>query len=289
MPAPRSRRQEPPHTYFVQDHRNKEEFQRLHLQDQMMNTGMGGVLPEQPDPIRFQSVLDIGCATGGWLLEVARNHPQIPRLVGVDINERLIKHARARAQAEGLNERVQFHQMDVLRPLDFPDASFDLINQRLADSYLRTWDWRELLTEYSRLTRSGGVIRITESDFVESTSSALTQIISLFIQAFYQAGHLFFSDKNGSGSQLATMLRQCAGSTQIQTREHALEHHAGTDQGNRFIEDITSTFQTVKPFLQKWTALPENYEELCQQAQQDMQQPDFVAIWHLITAWGTQP
>lgn len=289
MPAPRSRRQELPHTYFVQDQRNKEEFQRLRLQDQMMNTGMGGVLSEQLEPASFHSVLDVGCATGGWLLEVARRYPQISRLAGVDINERLIKHARAQTQSEGLSERVQFYQMDALRPLDFPDASFDLINQRLADSYLRTWDWRELLTGYSRLIRSGGVIRITESDFVESTSTALTQIIALFIEAFYRAGHLFFSDKNGSGSHLATLLRQCAGAIQVQTREHALEHRAGTEQGRRFIEDITSTFQTVRPFLQKWIVLPKNYEQLCQQAQQDMQRPDFVATWHLITAWGVKP
>jgi len=289
MPAPRSHRHEPPHTYFVQDQRNKEELQRLRIQDQMMNTGMGGVLPEQSDPTHFQNVLDIGCATGGWLLDVAKNYPQIARLVGVDINERLIRYARARAQIEGLSERVHFYQMDVLRPLDFPEASFDLINQRMADSYLRTWDWRELLTEYSRLVQSGGVIRITESDFVESTSPALTQIISLFIQAFYQAGHLFFSDKNGTGSYLATLLRQCAGALQIQSCEHALAHHAGTQQGDRFIEDITSTFQTVEPFLRKWIALPEDYEQLCQQAEQEMQQADFVAIWHLITTWGIKP
>jgi ubiquinone/menaquinone biosynthesis C-methylase UbiE len=289
MPVPRSRRLEPPHTYFVQDQRNKEELLRLRLQDQMMNTGMGGVLPEQLDPTRFQSVLDIGCATGGWLLEVARSYPQIPQLTGVDINERLVKHARTQAQAEGLNGRVQFYQMDVLRPLDFSDNSFDLINQRMADSYLRTWDWRELLAEYGRLTRSGGVIRITESDFVESTSSALTQVIALFIQAFYQAGHLFFNNKNGNGSNLATLLRQCAGSTQVHTQEHALEHRAGTEQGHRFIEDITSTIQNVRPFLQKWTVLPENYEQLCQQAQRDMQRASFIATWHLITAWGIHP
>ncbi|HEY1351585.1 MAG TPA: methyltransferase domain-containing protein [Ktedonobacteraceae bacterium] len=290
MPVSRSRRLEPPHTYFVQDQRNKEELLRLRLQDQMMNTGMGGVLPEQPDPTRFHNVLDIGCAAGGWLLEVARTYPQIPRLTGVDINERLIKHARAQAQAEDLSGRVQFYQMDVLRPLDFPDASFDLINQRMADSYLRTWDWRELLAEYSRLTRSGGVIRITESDFIESTSPAVTQIVALFIQAFHQAGHLFSpKDKNGNGSHLAALLRPCAGTTQVQTREHALEHRVGTEQGHRFIEDLTSTIQNVRPFLQKWIVLPDNYEQICQQAQRDMQRANFVAIWHLITAWGTQP
>jgi len=254
-----------------------------------MNTGMGGVLSEQADPTRFQQILDIGCGTGGWLLETARCYPQVSRLVGVDVNERLILYARAQARAEHLSERVQFRQMDVLRPLDFPDASFDLVNQRLADSYLRTWDWSALLLEYQRVTRSGGIVRITESDFVESSSPALTQIIALFIQAFYQAGHLFFSDKNGSGRKLAAMLRQYIGATDVQTRAHQLKHQAGTEQGQRFIEDISSTFQVVLPFLQKWVAVPADYEQLCLQAQQEMKQPDFVATWHMITAWGTKP
>lgn len=288
MPASHPQKGEQPHTYFVQDQRNKEELTRLRLQDQMMNTGMGGVLPEQPDPGRFERVLDVGCGTGGWLLETARNYPQISRLIGVDISERMIAYAHAQAQAEHLDERVQFYQMDALRKLDFPDSSFDLVNQRLADSYLRTWDWRNLLAEYQRVTQRGGVIRITESDFVESTSPALTQIINLFIQGFYQAGHLFFPDKNGSAGKLAFLLRQYAGVTDIQTRAYALEHHAGTEQGKRFIEDISSTFRSVLPFLRKWIQVPDNYEQICLQAQRDMNQPDFVATWHMLTAWGTK-
>jgi hypothetical protein len=44
----------------VQDRSNKEEVQRLQLQDHLLTTAMGGVLPEQPDTLRFKRVLDIG-------------------------------------------------------------------------------------------------------------------------------------------------------------------------------------------------------------------------------------
>lgn len=289
MPIPYSRRGGPPHTYFVQDQRNREELKRLDIQDQMINIGMGGVLPEQPDPLRFKQILDIGCGTGGWLLEMARCYPQTALLVGVDINERMLMYARARAETEHLADRVQFRQMDVLRPLNFPENSFDLVNQRLGDSYLRVWDWRNLLMEYYRVTRPGGIIRITESDSLESTSPALMQIIAFFIQAFYRAGHLFFTDKNGSGSKLAALLQQCAGVSEVRTERHALEHRAGTEQGQRFIEDIIATSQVIVPFLQKWIALPENYDQLCLHAQREMAQPDFVATWHVVTAWGVKP
>lgn len=289
MPTPySSRRGGPPHTYFVQDQRNKDEMKRLDLQDHMINTGMGGLLPEQPDPTRFRQILDIGCGTGGWLLEVARRYQHMHSLVGIDINERILAYARTRCEAEQLNARVQFRQMDALRPLDFPENSFDLVNQRLADSYLRVWDWRNLLMEYYRVTRPGGVIRITESDSFESTSPALMQVVLLFTQAFYRAGHLFFPEKHGSGSKLATLLHQCAGVNQVQTQAYALEHRAGTEQGQRFIEDITATMQVIVPFLQKWIVLQDNYEQLCQRALHEMARPDFVGVWYMITAWGTK-
>jgi hypothetical protein len=47
--------------------------------------------------------------------------------------------------------------------------------------------------------------------------------------------------------------------------------------------------QTTVPFLRKWIRLPEGYETLYQQALVEMQRPDFVATWNLLTAWGNTP
>src|SRR5579884_158650 len=72
-----------PSTYFVQDRHNKQELKRLIIQDQMITISMGGVLPEQTDPTLFRHVLDVGCGTGGWLIEVAKAYPSMPLLVGI--------------------------------------------------------------------------------------------------------------------------------------------------------------------------------------------------------------
>src|ERR1700738_5459467 len=60
---------EHPSTYFVQNRSSEEEMTRLQIQDQMVTTSMGGVLPEQSDPTIFQRVLDVGCGTGWWVRE----------------------------------------------------------------------------------------------------------------------------------------------------------------------------------------------------------------------------
>jgi hypothetical protein len=46
-------------TYLVQDRSQEKELMRVHLQDQLLTAGMGGVLVEQADPTMFRQVLDV--------------------------------------------------------------------------------------------------------------------------------------------------------------------------------------------------------------------------------------
>jgi len=99
MSTPIDPRREHPSTYVVQDRSNEEELTRLQIQDQLVTASMGGVLPEQPNPTIFQRVLDVGCGTGGWLIEVAKTYPSISLLVGVDISSKMLDYARTQAVA----------------------------------------------------------------------------------------------------------------------------------------------------------------------------------------------
>ncbi len=286
MSSPMNRGQELPSTYWVQDRSNKEELTRLRLQDDMLTADMGGVLAEQSDPTSFQHVLDVGCGSGGWLIEAARIYAGMSLLVGVDTNSKMIDYARLQVEAQQISERVQFRTMDALRMLEFPPASFDLVNQRFGTSFLRTWDWPKILQEYQRVSRRGGVIRITEFDVIsESSSPAHRRLLGLMLEALYQAGHLFTQSHDGMTSQLARLMRQ-AGLQNVDTRVHKLQYRAGTVQGELFCEDTRHLFRTVEPFLRKWTRVPEDYNDIYQQMLNEMEQPDFTATFPLLTAWG---
>ncbi len=289
MPTPTDPQREHPSTYVVQDRSNEEELTRLHIQDHMTTTAMGGVLPEQPDPTIFQRVLDVGCGTGDWLIEAAKTYPAMSLLVGADVSSRMIEYARAQAEAQQVNDRVQFRAMDALRMLEFPSNHFDLVNQRLGNSYLRTWDWPKLLSEYLRVTRPGGVIRVTEGDMtVASTSPALTRLFEIALDALYHAGHFFTPDSKGVTGELARLLHQ-SGLQRVQTRVITSEYRAGTAAGQRFSEDMRHLFRTLVPFLNKWSRVPEGYETIYQQMLSEMQEQDFVARGSMLTAWGNKP
>jgi ubiquinone/menaquinone biosynthesis C-methylase UbiE len=288
MPNPLDRRvNDNPSTYIVQDRKNQKELTRLTIQDQMITTAMGGVLPEQPDPTIFHHVLDIGCGTGGWLIQAAQTYPTMA-LVGIDISQRLIDFASTQAQAHQVNDRVEFRVMDALRTLEFPDASFDLVNVRFGVSFLRTWDWPKFLSELLRITRPGGVVRITDTNIIhQSNSSALRQLHEVLQCALFRAGHLFTNESTGLTDHLAALLDQYR-YQQVQTKAYAMEYRAGTVEGKAYYQDVTLGLQTSLPFYQKRGCAPKNFQAIYQQACHEMQQSDFHATWNLLTAWGSK-
>jgi ubiquinone/menaquinone biosynthesis C-methylase UbiE len=278
---------EHPSTYFVQDRSNRKESIRLQVQDQMLTASMGGVLAEQPDPTVFHRVLDVGCGTGSWLIEAAKTYPTIPSLIGIDISSKMVEFARGQASAQLVGDRVEFRTMDVLRQLDFPDDYFGLVNLRLGTSYLRTWDWPEIVQEFQRVTWLDGVTRLTECDTrIESNSPGHNRLNQLFVEALSRAGHLFNEQSDGVVHELVPLLKSY-GFHNVQTRAHVLNYRAGTVEGQRYAEDLQLLFSTLVPFLQKWTRFPDNYDAIYQQALDEIRQPGFVATWNLFTIWGS--
>lgn len=286
--SPESRR-EHPSTYMVEDRSNQEELLRLQQQDLWATASMQGVLAEQPDPARLRRVLDIGSGTGGWLLNVASQYPDIILLIGVDINNGMVQFARQQAKAQQLDDRVEFHVMDVLRMLEFPSDYFDLVNVRFAMSYLRTWDWPKFLQECRRVCRPGGVLRITETNVTpDTTSSALLRLIKLQHEALFASGHLFTPEGASLVREIPSLFERW-GFLNVQSCTYPMVTRAGTPTWQYAFDDLRLLFRTSLPFLRKWTSVPDDYQEVYQQMLTELQQPDYHGTSLLITTWGNAP
>jgi SAM-dependent methyltransferase len=102
--------------------------------------------------VRGKRVLDVGCASGGLSEAFAERGA---RVVGIDLNPRLIERARER-----LGSRAEFRVADIACPLSFLEAgTFDLVAASLVLHYLA--DWRPPLREFARVLRPGGVLLIS--------------------------------------------------------------------------------------------------------------------------------
>lgn len=287
MPEPQEpNRHEYSSTYIVQDRQSEKELKRLTIQDQLATRAMGGVLPEQADPAAFQRVLDIGCGTGSWAIQMAQTYPTM-KLAGIDISKKMIEYARAQAASQQVADRIEFAVMDALLILEFPPDFFDLVNLRFGASFVRTWEWPKLLDEMQRVLRPGGTVRITEVELAhQSTSPALLQLLETLICAFYQAGNYFEQVPTGITAHLPRILTQY-GCQNVQSRTSTFEYVAGTPEWQAFYDDMTLAFQTLRPFLQRRGCAPKDYDMIYQQALSEMQQPDFRATWHYLTIWGS--
>lgn len=285
---PDKRKDERPSTYIVQDRESKDELARLALQDHLLTASMGGVLAGQPDPEAFRRVLDIGSGPGGWAIEAAQAYPEMS-LVGIDISQRMVTYARQQAEVCQVADRVEFRVMDALHALDFPDASFDLVNMRLGGSFLRTWDWLKLLKEIFRVTQAGGVVRVIEQEIMHQSSSAAgMRINAMVLCAFYRAGHLFTEESTGLTAHIPDLLTRY-GFLHVQRRAFALEYRAGTDEGRAYSENMASASRTLRPFVEKWGCLSNDYDQLCQQMLIEGLRDDFSATWNFMSIWGTRP
>ncbi len=281
------RGQDNPSQYMVEDRSSNPEMIRLMIQDNLFTMGMGGPLSEQADPASLHRVLDIGCGPGGWILEAARLYPHMD-LVGIDISWRMIEYARAQAQARKLTDGVEFLVMDALRPLEFPDDSFDLVNMRFAVSFLLVTDWPRVLNELLRVTRPGGIVRVTDTETTQGTSQNFNHLGQMILCAFYRSGHSLTEEKMGVTHELPHLLAE-SGCQQVQTKASTLEFVAGTVGGQNAYQNMLFALQTMLPFLQKWGCASEEYDALREQVLIEMQQPDFRTTSQMVTAWGTKP
>ena len=288
MPSSNNSKKSSSASTYINEGKKKAEIRRLIIQSHMITAAMGGVLPEQTDTSIFHRVLEIGCGAGGWVLETAQTYPEM-NVVGIDINPLMVEYSYTQAKAQGLENRVEFHVMDALKKLEFPENSFDLVNLRFGISFVRTSEWPSLLLEMLRVVRPGGIIRLTECETgSHSPSQAMTQLNDLGTHALYRAGYLFAQEYTGLTSHLAELLMK-SWCERVQTKSYPLLFRGGTPEGKDFKEDMDYIFQMTRPFIQKWGGIPENYDVLHRQCVKDMEQPGFSETWPHLNEWGYKP
>jgi ubiquinone/menaquinone biosynthesis C-methylase UbiE len=275
---------------YILDAENSAEMARLMQQDRMITEGMGGLFPERDDVSTMHDILDVACGPGGWVLDVAYAYPEA-RVVGIDISRTMIDYALARAQSQDLGN-AHFLLMDALKPLDFPDASFDLVNARFLVGFLSEVMWPKLLQEYVRITRPGGVIRLTEFDEPGTTNSpAFEYWMALTFRATQLAGLPASPDGRHFGimARLSSFLRD-AGCQDIRIRAHMIDFSSWTPGHESMYQNCLVAFKLLQPFLMKMgvTTL-EEADRRYRQMLIEMLSEDFAALWSYITAWGQKP
>ena len=271
---------------YVLPAENAAEMARLMLQDHMFTRALGGPIPEQTDISELHEALDIGCGPGGWLFDLVMQYPHMHG-VGIDISHLMIEYARSLALSQDIPQ-LQFRVMDATQPLDFPDNSFDLVNGRILTGFMSRQHWAALLSECYRITRPGGLLRLTEPEWGFTTSAAYGRLSSFSSLSLYRAGHSFSPDGRYVGTTpVLRLLMRRAGYQNIQHQAHAIDYSAGSDIHESNVQNVLIVHKLLQPFLAKMgVATQEELEYLHEQMEKEFQAEDFCGLDYHLTVWG---
>jgi len=264
------------------------EMTRLLEQDRLMTRSVSGLLPPSVDPQTVHEVLDVGCGPGGWVREMAQSYPSI-HVTGIDTSSLVIDYAQQQVMVDQLTN-AHFMVMD-FQQMDFPDASFDLVNARLVQWFL-TENREAVVREWFRVLRPGGVLRFTESEMSPITNSNVFEQHNVkFITALERMGKTI--SPGGYHTGVILLLRpmlELLGCEQIQETAHLFNFSAGMPGREIFVQDVIKGMQTMGQVMVKMKVIGKTeLARLQEQTRTDMYAPGFWGILFFVSAWGRKP
>lgn len=162
---------------------NEKELSESEILHEIMKRcwGVNFVSPiEQELTIRKDfKVLDVGCGSGTWLLELSENYP-LTNFVGVD---KISKFPKDFSQ-----NNLQFITGDILNRLPFEDNFFDFVHMSFVIMEFTDEQWEDIIIkELVRVCKPGGWIEfleIEESKYLSPSSKRLLALGNLFKNFF---------------------------------------------------------------------------------------------------------
>ncbi len=145
------------------------EVNRLDFQHYMMRSALHG---NYAAPISApESILDVGCGTGRWAIEMAQLFPAA-QVVGIDVVASPIDSTTH----EQLPANYTFQAGNILEGLALPDASFDFVHQRYMIGAIPIERWPTTVSELARLTRPSGWVELVEAGVSRGGGTALEAV-----------------------------------------------------------------------------------------------------------------
>ena len=106
-----------------------------------------------------QTALDVGCGTGTFAVEIARQVGREGRVHAVDIQPTMLEDARARVEAAGLGDRVSFHHCGAYRmPIEKDSVDVAILIATLSEMPQPQF----ALEELRRVLKPGGRLAVSE-------------------------------------------------------------------------------------------------------------------------------
>jgi ubiquinone/menaquinone biosynthesis C-methylase UbiE len=245
-----------------------QEIDRLDLQHYMIRYLLkGNYIAPIAKPAQ---ILDVGCGTGRWVIEMAREFPQA-KLNGIDL-----KHPEEAAAIFPHNSH--FHAGNVLNGLPFEDSFFDFVHQRLLIFAIPQARWQPLVNELVRVTRRGGWVELIEvNPTFQHMGPATERLLHLVVQATLKLG------LDPAISQHMGPLLSIAGLKRVGTSTQLVPlGNWGGQIGTMAIADILAIAQGMKsPVVAQTQTTPAEFDNLTMQLAEEAEEYHTTFTFHI--------
>jgi ubiquinone/menaquinone biosynthesis C-methylase UbiE len=236
-------------------------------------------------PLNFEQcrrVLDVGCGTGAWAMDVARNNPTV-WVLGIDGNEYHVQQAQAVAVHEGL-ANIEFRvcepcELARLEQEGYSQRHFDLLHMQCVAGHITPGQLPDLARDLVRLCRYRGKIVWSEMELPITNSDAYVAFNALLVKALRVAGRLFCpGTTRGLTALMGAFLRE-NGCRIEQDEARAIDLSADMQVRVRFIESLGGFGRQVRPYvLATGVTTPDDFDKLLDLALQEMQTRVFCGV-----------
>ncbi len=274
-----------PSPIYTLEGEDENEIEHVLLQHRYLSQCMGGALPL--DLSRVKHVLDANCSAGGWVYELAWNHPSM-HVTGVEERSEYVEKGEELVRPLG-NAAVIRQDIRHLSDELLPPASFDMVHARFLVSTLHPSVYTATLASLVSRCRVGGLFVWDELEYPITNSAACQQLIEL-VQVGLQATGRAFSPGHALG--ITPMMRswmQEAGCRVKLDAAYAIEVSNGTQGRAIFGWQMWRLCKQIRPLLlAAGVTTQASFEELYFQAQHEILEESFCGLFYVRTLVGNR-
>ncbi|KAI8646675.1 hypothetical protein BD408DRAFT_336262 [Parasitella parasitica] len=251
------------------------------------------------EPARIlETACDIHCISqlGLWSLEIAHDYADC-QVIGIDVvppsekegwNLAPVNAAPNSLSAGQIKKKtnVEFQYGDILQPLMFPDNHFDFVYQRDVATVLPFKLWPSLISEFFRVTKSGGQIQLVEYDLLfKSPGPVLTQV-----NEWYRSASATIGVEPDYTHYISDYMKD-AGFADVQVQVYDIpigewpDTHLEKQYGYLYKEQMRALFKSMKRWwCSEIKVSQEEYDLVCLEALEEFEEFHSSARWKIFTA-----
>lgn len=222
-------------------------------------------------------ILDIGCGTGRWAIEMAESLPKT-EVVGLDIVE-------PKVAIEGRPKNVLFMQRDVLKGIPFSSALFDYTHMRFLIAALPQNKYQDVVNAMVRVVRPGGWVEIAEPGLMINADTGLETLWNWLIVLGQRRGI------DMAASEHLPRFLENAGLTNVALRAVTIPYgmHGG-QAGEMAAKNIISLFGGLRePIITLKIATAVQFDHMLERTKSELANPNGSAIGPMYIAVGQRP